>query len=242
MGRVKLKIKRIENNTNRQVTFSKRKNGLIKKAYELSVLCDIDIALIMFSPSGRLSHFSGKQSVRCSMSARQRIRMVRNFQNPERLIMTLRQLRKENDVALQFAMHDLQQEVSRLQQQLEMALEQLRDLESEIYDPLLQETGSSSNINSSNMEECHVTNMGNQNFQTWQQDYSSTLHSSLLPPPFPQVQGMMSQDMQEITPHKPVPIPTSCSYATAIQAENYDGIVPQHNDKREKVLSYNLLA
>lgn len=61
MGRVKLQIKRIENNTNRQVTFSKRRNGLIKKAYELSILCDIDIALIMFSPSGRLSHFSGRR-------------------------------------------------------------------------------------------------------------------------------------------------------------------------------------
>ena len=61
MGRVKLQIKRIENNTNRQVTFSKRRNGLIKKAYELSILCDIDIALIMFSPSGRLTHFSGKR-------------------------------------------------------------------------------------------------------------------------------------------------------------------------------------
>uniref|UniRef100_A0A803KSM8 MADS-box domain-containing protein n=1 Tax=Chenopodium quinoa TaxID=63459 RepID=A0A803KSM8_CHEQI len=62
MGRVKLQIKRIENTTNRQVTFSKRRNGLIKKAYELSILCDIDIALIMFSPSGRLSHFSGRKS------------------------------------------------------------------------------------------------------------------------------------------------------------------------------------
>jgi hypothetical protein len=61
MGRVKLQIKRIENTTNRQVTFSKRRNGLIKKAYELSVLCDIDIALIMFSPSNRLSHFSGRR-------------------------------------------------------------------------------------------------------------------------------------------------------------------------------------
>ncbi|KAF3796909.1 Agamous-like MADS-box protein [Nymphaea thermarum] len=63
MGRVKLQIKKIENSTNRQVTFSKRRNGLIKKAYELSILCDIDIALIMFSPSGRLSHFSGKKRI-----------------------------------------------------------------------------------------------------------------------------------------------------------------------------------
>jgi hypothetical protein len=60
MGRVKLQIRRIENTTNRQVTFSKRRNGLVKKAYELSVLCDIDVALLMFSPSGRLSHFSGR--------------------------------------------------------------------------------------------------------------------------------------------------------------------------------------
>uniref|UniRef100_K3Y2L4 MADS-box domain-containing protein n=1 Tax=Setaria italica TaxID=4555 RepID=K3Y2L4_SETIT len=63
MGRVKLQIKRIENTTNRQVTFSKRRNGLIKKAYELSVLCDIDIALIMFSPSNRLCHFSGRRRI-----------------------------------------------------------------------------------------------------------------------------------------------------------------------------------
>lgn len=58
MGRVKLEIKKIENPTNRQVTYSKRRNGLIKKAYELSVLCDIDIALIMFSPSGKLTQYS----------------------------------------------------------------------------------------------------------------------------------------------------------------------------------------
>ncbi|MCD7453997.1 hypothetical protein HAX54_023140 [Datura stramonium] len=62
MGRVKLQIKKIENTTNRQVTFSKRRNGLIKKAYELSVLCDVDVALIMFSPSGRVSTFSGNKS------------------------------------------------------------------------------------------------------------------------------------------------------------------------------------
>ncbi|CAH9078165.1 unnamed protein product [Cuscuta europaea] len=59
MGRVKLEIKKIENTTNRQVTFSKRRNGLIKKAYELSVLCEVDVALILFSPSGRLTAFSG---------------------------------------------------------------------------------------------------------------------------------------------------------------------------------------
>ena len=36
------------------MTFIKRKGGLIKKAMELSVLCNCDIALIMYSPSGKL--------------------------------------------------------------------------------------------------------------------------------------------------------------------------------------------
>ncbi|KAL5982100.1 hypothetical protein ACLOJK_016169 [Asimina triloba] len=63
MGRNKIEMKRIENNTSRQVTFSKRRNGLIKKAYELSVLCDVDIGLVTFSPSGRLSYFSGEKRI-----------------------------------------------------------------------------------------------------------------------------------------------------------------------------------
>ncbi|XP_059636850.1 agamous-like MADS-box protein AGL104 [Cornus florida] len=63
MGRVKVPIKKIENTTNRQVTFSKRRNGLTKKAYELSVLCDVDVALILFSPSGKVTTFSGNRSV-----------------------------------------------------------------------------------------------------------------------------------------------------------------------------------
>ncbi|KAH7652698.1 SRF-like protein [Dioscorea alata] len=62
MGRKKLQIKRIENMMNRQVTFSKRRNGLLKKVYELSILCGIDIAFIMFSPAGKLVMFSSKKS------------------------------------------------------------------------------------------------------------------------------------------------------------------------------------
>ncbi|KAL5993309.1 hypothetical protein ACLOJK_014233 [Asimina triloba] len=54
----KIEIKRIENTTNRQVTFCKRRNGLLKKAYELSVLCDAEVALIVFSSRGRLYEYS----------------------------------------------------------------------------------------------------------------------------------------------------------------------------------------
>lgn len=58
MGRGKIEIKRIENANSRQVTFSKRRAGLLKKAHELSVLCDSEVAVIVFSKSGKLFEFS----------------------------------------------------------------------------------------------------------------------------------------------------------------------------------------
>ncbi|XP_038970806.1 agamous-like MADS-box protein MADS3 isoform X2 [Phoenix dactylifera] len=57
MGRGRVEMKMIENKINRQVTFSKRRNGLLKKAYELSVLCDAEVALIVFSGRGKLYEF-----------------------------------------------------------------------------------------------------------------------------------------------------------------------------------------
>ncbi|XP_040376931.1 MADS-box transcription factor 50-like [Oryza brachyantha] len=51
-------MRRIEDATSRQVTFSKRRSGLLKKAFELSVLCDAEVALIVFSPRGRLYEFA----------------------------------------------------------------------------------------------------------------------------------------------------------------------------------------
>lgn len=63
MGRGKIEIKRIENTTNRQVTFCKRRNGLLKKAYELSVLCDAEVALIVFSSRGRLYEYANNRPV-----------------------------------------------------------------------------------------------------------------------------------------------------------------------------------
>ncbi|XP_040990390.1 MADS-box protein SOC1-like isoform X2 [Juglans microcarpa x Juglans regia] len=58
MVRGKTQMKRIENTASRQVTFSKRRNGLLKKAFELSVLCDAEVALIVFSQSEKLYEFS----------------------------------------------------------------------------------------------------------------------------------------------------------------------------------------
>ncbi|KAL6957347.1 Agamous-like MADS-box protein ap1 [Sarracenia purpurea var. burkii] len=58
MGRGRVQLKRIENKINRQVTFSKRRSGLLKKAHEISVLCDAEVALIIFSTKGKLFEYS----------------------------------------------------------------------------------------------------------------------------------------------------------------------------------------
>ncbi|XP_024989405.1 truncated transcription factor CAULIFLOWER A-like isoform X2 [Cynara cardunculus var. scolymus] len=57
MGRRKLEMKRIEDKSSRQVTFSKRRSGLNKKARQLSVLCDVDIAVVVFSSRGKLYEY-----------------------------------------------------------------------------------------------------------------------------------------------------------------------------------------
>ncbi|KAK3133781.1 hypothetical protein QOZ80_6AG0540920 [Eleusine coracana subsp. coracana] len=67
MGRGRVELKRIENKINRQVTFAKRRNGLLKKAYELSVLCDAEVALIIFSNRGKLYEFCSGQSMTKSL-------------------------------------------------------------------------------------------------------------------------------------------------------------------------------
>ncbi|KAH7846603.1 hypothetical protein Vadar_015975 [Vaccinium darrowii] len=139
MGRVKLQIKKIENTTNRQVTFSKRRNGLIKKAYELSVLCDVDVALIMFSPSGRLSIFSGNRSIEeimaryLNLPEHERGRL----HNQEYLHRALAKLKGETDRSYQVAspvsadsqVEELQQEILRCKSQLEDMDRRLRIFE-----------------------------------------------------------------------------------------------------------------
>ncbi|KAF2290353.1 hypothetical protein GH714_011882 [Hevea brasiliensis] len=53
MARGKVQMKRIENPVHRQVTFCKRRSGLLKKAKELSVLCDAEIGVFIFSSHGK---------------------------------------------------------------------------------------------------------------------------------------------------------------------------------------------
>ncbi|KEH29384.1 MADS-box transcription factor [Medicago truncatula] len=60
MARGKVQLRRIENPVHRQVTFCKRRAGLLKKAKELSVLCDAEIGLVIFSAHGKLYELATK--------------------------------------------------------------------------------------------------------------------------------------------------------------------------------------
>ncbi|XP_058221972.1 agamous-like MADS-box protein AGL21 isoform X9 [Rhododendron vialii] len=58
MGRGKIVIRRIDDTTSRQVTFSKRRNGLLKKAKELGILCDAEVGVIIYSSTNKLYDFA----------------------------------------------------------------------------------------------------------------------------------------------------------------------------------------
>ncbi|XP_058195541.1 agamous-like MADS-box protein AGL27 isoform X2 [Rhododendron vialii] len=82
MGRKKLEMKRIEDKSTRQVTFSKRRGGLIKKARDLSVLCDVQVALIVFSTLGKPYVFS------CGNSLAKILYHYRRQTKPEEMVTT----------------------------------------------------------------------------------------------------------------------------------------------------------
>ncbi|CAN7055024.1 unnamed protein product [Brassica rapa subsp. trilocularis] len=144
MGRAKLEIKPIQKSTNRQITYSKRKKGLMKKAYELSTLGDIDLALLMFSPSDRLCLFSSQTRIEDVLAK------YINLPDQERekyyLLRILEQFKTENDMAFQIneprflslsfilkffilLYDELDKELCRLQQQLQISEEELRKFE-----------------------------------------------------------------------------------------------------------------
>uniref|UniRef100_A0A5B7C7Y5 Putative MADS-box transcription factor 23-like isoform X2 n=1 Tax=Davidia involucrata TaxID=16924 RepID=A0A5B7C7Y5_DAVIN len=144
MGRGKVELKRIENPTSRQVTFSKRRNGLLKKAFELSILCDAEVGLLIFSPSGRAYEFAShdmgrtiaryRNEVGLSESNNQGFRTMEDLRTEidymKRTIDTLEQRHKH------FAGEDLSmlglKELKQLERQLRIGIERIRSKERSI--------------------------------------------------------------------------------------------------------------
>ncbi|THU43963.1 hypothetical protein C4D60_Mb02t02390 [Musa balbisiana] len=81
--RGRVEMRRIEDRTSRQVRFSKRRSGLFKKAFELAVLCDAEVALLVFSPGGKLYEFSSVSSLESTLDRYQ------TFMNAENVVRKL---------------------------------------------------------------------------------------------------------------------------------------------------------
>ncbi|KAJ1688386.1 hypothetical protein LUZ63_019776 [Rhynchospora breviuscula] len=78
-GRVQLR--RIEDKTSRQVRFSKRRSGLFNKAFMLATLCDAEVALLVFSPAGRLYEYSSSSSIEETYTRYKEFTLVENGVN-----------------------------------------------------------------------------------------------------------------------------------------------------------------
>ncbi|TKY55364.1 Agamous MADS-box protein AGL19 [Spatholobus suberectus] len=146
MVRGKTQMKRIENETSRQVTFSKRRNGLLKKAFELSVLCDAEVALIIFSTRGRLYEFS---SSRCSSIHRTVERYQRKIKDLDLTDKGIPENTQEGDVSMAKKIEHLEasrrkllgddldtcgiDELQQLENQLERSLGRIRARKNQLF-------------------------------------------------------------------------------------------------------------
>ncbi|XP_043712013.1 agamous-like MADS-box protein MADS9 [Telopea speciosissima] len=99
MGRGKIEIKRIENPTNRQVTYSKRKNGILKKAMELTVLCEAKVSLILFSSSGKLSEYCSPSTTLPEVLSKYQTSTGKRLWDAKHELLSkeLERIKKEND-------------------------------------------------------------------------------------------------------------------------------------------------
>ncbi|CAH9051804.1 unnamed protein product [Cuscuta epithymum] len=179
MGRGRVELKRIENKINRQVTFAKRRNGLLKKAYELSVLCDAEVALIIFSNRGKLYEFCSSSSMLKTLERYQKC----NYGAPEPNISTREALQeissqqeylklKARYEALQRSQRNLlgedlgplnSKDLESLERQLDMSLKQIRSTRTQLMlDQLMELQRKEHELNEANktlkhrlMEDAH---------------------------------------------------------------------------------------
>ncbi|XP_034672730.1 agamous-like MADS-box protein MADS2 isoform X2 [Vitis riparia] len=151
MGRGRVELKRIENKINRQVTFAKRRNGLLKKAYELSVLCDAEVALIVFSSRGKLYEFCSGPSMaktlekyqKCSYGALEASQPVyeltqSSYQEYLKLKTRVEVLQRSQRHLLGEDLDPLNtKELEQLEHQLEMSLKQIRSTKFAVFGDIL---------------------------------------------------------------------------------------------------------
>uniref|UniRef100_K9LW08 MADS11-like protein 2 n=1 Tax=Iris fulva TaxID=92176 RepID=K9LW08_9ASPA len=142
MVRERTQLSKIDNVTARQVTFSKRRGGIFKKAHELSILCDAEVGLVIFSATGKLFEYASssmkdiieKRSIHSNKLAPEKPSLDLNLENDgysrlrKQVTETTEKLRKMRGEDLQgLSIEDLQQ----LEKTLETGLSRVLDRKGE---------------------------------------------------------------------------------------------------------------
>ncbi|KAK3403815.1 hypothetical protein EUGRSUZ_K00199 [Eucalyptus grandis] len=153
MARGKIQMRRIENVTSRQVTFLKRRNGLLKKAFELSVLCDAEVAVIIFSQKGRLYEFSSNSEIRKTIDRyRRSTNGADTYQaNMEQYILHLKQETTDMERKIELLEVSLRKlsgqclgscsidEIQEIGDQLERSLSSIRERKAQLFNDQIQQ-------------------------------------------------------------------------------------------------------
>ncbi|XP_011650331.1 truncated transcription factor CAULIFLOWER A isoform X2 [Cucumis sativus] len=207
MGRGRVQLKRIENKIIRQVTFSKRRSGLLKKAHEISVLCDAEVALIVFSTKGKLFEYSTDSCMEKILERYERYsyaerRLVANDSQPNgnwtlehaKLKARIEVLQKNHRHFMGEDLDSLSlKELQNIEQQLDSALKHIRARKNQLMHESITELKKKgkvlqehNNILGKKIKEKEKSRAHNPQMEQQQHQNSNVIESSplLLPQPF----------------------------------------------------------
>ncbi|CAA7053618.1 unnamed protein product [Microthlaspi erraticum] len=220
MGRGRVQLKRIENKINRQVTFSKRRAGLLKKAHEISVLCDAEVALVVFSHKGKLFEYSTDSCMEKILERYERYSYAeRQLIAPESDVntnwsMEYNRLKAKIELLERNQRHylgeDLQamssKELQNLEQQLDTALKHIRSRKNQLmYESINELQRKEKAIQEQNSMLSKQIKEREKILRAQQEQWDQQNHGHNMPPPPPQQQQQHQMQHPYMLSHQPSP-------------------------------------